>query len=198
MPVHGGLPPRALLDALPAAIYTTDAEGRILLQRRRRRALGRQPVIGEDRWCGSWRLYLPDGAPLRRQDRPMEIALREKRAVRHVEAVAGRPDSTLVAYMPYSTPLHEVEIAVPGDAANSWIAVSRQRVRDVGGSVGLRARALLQHQGFRARRRDRPEHGVRVCRPVGWQPRADQRPGSRKHGGTAVPRSLSAMKHSAA
>ena len=55
------LPYRELLDALPAAIYTTDAAGRITYYNAAAVQLaGRRPKIGSDEWCVTWRLYRPD------------------------------------------------------------------------------------------------------------------------------------------
>src|SRR5688572_9220291 len=51
-----------LLAALPAAVYTTDAAGRITFYNQAAVELwGRQPEPGDEHWCGSWRLYWPDG-----------------------------------------------------------------------------------------------------------------------------------------
>ena len=54
-----------LLEALPMAVYTTDCEGRITFYNEAAAELwGCRPQIGTDLWCGSWRLYWPDGRPL--------------------------------------------------------------------------------------------------------------------------------------
>ena len=56
----GGL--RAILEALPAAIYTTDAAGRITSYNDEAvRFAGRVPQLGSDSWCVTWKLYWPDG-----------------------------------------------------------------------------------------------------------------------------------------
>src|SRR3954449_7274748 len=82
---------RDLLQALPAAIYTTDAEGHItFFNRACIDFAGRTPKIGE-MWCVTWKLYLPDGTPLPHDECPMAIALKQNQAVRDVEAVAKRP-----------------------------------------------------------------------------------------------------------
>jgi len=48
---------RALLQAIPAAIYTTDAAGRITFYNDAAAELaGRRPEIGKDEWCVTWRL----------------------------------------------------------------------------------------------------------------------------------------------
>ena len=71
---------REVLEALPAAIYTTDAQGRITFYNKAATELaGREPLLGSDEWCVTWRLFLPDGTPLPHDQCPMAIALRENR-----------------------------------------------------------------------------------------------------------------------
>src|SRR5439155_10405729 len=97
-----------LLEALPAAIYTTDAAGRITFFNQAVVELsGRTPRLGIDEWCVTWRLYWPDGRPLPHDECPMAMALKEGREVRGVEAIAERPDGTRVRFMPYPTPLRD-------------------------------------------------------------------------------------------
>jgi PAS domain S-box-containing protein len=109
------LPCRELLDALPAAIYTTDADGRVTYYNAAAVHLaGRAPKIGSDEWCVTWRLYWPDGTPLPHDECPMAVALKTGRPVRGVEAVAERPDGTRVPFMPYPTPLHDASGNVVG------------------------------------------------------------------------------------
>jgi PAS domain S-box-containing protein len=98
---------RDVLEALPAAVYTTDADGRITFYNRAAVEMaGRTPEPG-DAWCVTWRLYRTDGTPLSHDECPMAIALRERRIVRGEEAVAERPDGTRVPFIPYPTPLFD-------------------------------------------------------------------------------------------
>ena len=84
---------RELLNALPAAVYTTDAAGRLTYYNEAAAELwGHRPVPGSTVWCGSWKLYWPDGTPLPHGDCPMAVALREDRPVRGMEAICERPD----------------------------------------------------------------------------------------------------------
>jgi PAS domain S-box-containing protein len=99
---------RGLLDALPTAVYTTDAAGRITYFNEAAAELwGRRPQLGTTECCGSWKLSLPDGTPLLHGECPMALALKENRPIRGVEAIAERPDGTRVPVIPYPTPLHD-------------------------------------------------------------------------------------------
>jgi PAS domain-containing protein len=117
-----------MLAALPFAVYTTDATGRITFYNEAAVTLwGRRPVLGRDRWCGSWRIYTLNGAPLPHDRCPMAVAIREDRRVRDVTAVAERPDGTRVHFRPFPTPLHDasdnlvgaVNVLIDVDVANA-------------------------------------------------------------------------------
>src|SRR5262245_66349141 len=97
-----------LLEALPVAVYTTDAAGRITFYNRAAAELwGHHPELGSSQWCGSWRLYWPDGRPLPHGECPMAVALKEGREVCGVAAIAERPDGTRVRFLSYPTPLRD-------------------------------------------------------------------------------------------
>jgi PAS domain S-box-containing protein len=116
-----------LLAAIPAAIYTTDAKGRITYYNQAAVELaGRTPVIGTDEWCVTWKLYWPDGTPLPHEECPMAIALKEGRIVRGAEAVAERPDGTRVPFIPYPTPIRDAAGNIVG-AINMLVDISERR-----------------------------------------------------------------------
>ena len=105
---------REFLEAVGVAVYTTDANGKITFFNKAASALwGRSPELGEE-WCGSWRIYRPDGTPLPHAECPMAIALKENREVRGTQAVAERPDGTRVSFVPYPTPLRNDQGALIG------------------------------------------------------------------------------------
>ena len=122
LPVHRQLQdfdqatlPMQLLDVLPAAIYVTDAEGRIIYFNDAAAALwGCRPKLHSDQWCGSWRLFQPDGEPMPHDQCPMAIALKERRSIRGDEAIAERPDGTRVPFMAFPTPLYDASGALVG------------------------------------------------------------------------------------
>jgi len=117
---------RDLLEALPAAIYTTDAEGRINFYNRAAVEMaGRTPQPG-DEWCVTWKLFWPDGSPLPHNECPMAVALRENRPVRGAEAVAERPDGRRVPFIPYPTPLRDAAGNLVG-AINMLVDITERK-----------------------------------------------------------------------
>jgi PAS domain S-box-containing protein len=118
---------KELLAAIPAAIYTTDAQGRITYFNEAAVELaGRTPELGSDEWCVTWKLFLPDGTPLPHDQCPMAVALREERPIRNAEAVAERPDGTRVPFIPFPTPLRDSSGKVVG-AINMLVDISERR-----------------------------------------------------------------------
>ena len=66
-----------ILDALPVAVYATDPEGRITYYNQAAADFwGLRPVLGQAFWCGSFKLFWPDGTPLAHDECPMAIALK--------------------------------------------------------------------------------------------------------------------------
>ena len=120
------------LNALPAAIYMTDADGRITYFNDAAATLwGCRPKLNTDLWCGSWRLFWPDGTPMPHDACPMAIALKERRAVRGGQAIAERPDGSRVPFMAFPTPLRDASGAFVG-AVNMLIEMSdHQRAEQV-------------------------------------------------------------------
>ena len=97
---------RDILEDLPAAIYTTDAEGRITYFNRACVELtGRTPVLGDDQWCITWKLFAADGAALAHSESPLAMALRDRQAHRAEENIAERPDGSRIAILSYPSPI---------------------------------------------------------------------------------------------
>ncbi|RWC28432.1 PAS domain S-box protein [Mesorhizobium sp.] len=96
------------LEALPVAVYTTDAAGKITyINRKAAELAGREPKIGEDEWWVAFRLFTAEGQELPHDVYPMAITLKENRPVRNIEAVAQRPDGTFFPFLPFPTPLRD-------------------------------------------------------------------------------------------
>jgi PAS domain S-box-containing protein len=120
-----------LLEALAVAVCATDAEGRITFYNQAAADLwGHRPELGTAQWCGSWRLYWPDGRPMAHDECPMAVALKEGRPVRGVEAIAERPDGSRVPFAPYPTPLMDASGRVIG-AVNVLVDISERGHADM-------------------------------------------------------------------
>jgi PAS domain S-box-containing protein len=97
-----------VIEELPAAIYLTDADGRITYYNDAAADLwGYHPPLGDSQWCGSWKLYWSDGTPMPHDQCPMALAIKENRAITGMEAIAERPDGSRVRFRPYPKPLHD-------------------------------------------------------------------------------------------
>lgn len=133
-----------VLDDLPAALYVADVEGTITYFNQACITLaGRTPELGHDKWCVTWRIYTPEGEYLPHDQCPMAIALREKRPVRDVEAIAERPDGTRVHFIPYPTPLFDRDGNLAG-AVNLLLDVTAQRKPEYQLKQAARCRRLAQ------------------------------------------------------
>lgn len=126
---------RGLVEALPAAIYTIDAQGRITSFNEEAVALwGRRPVLNSDTWCGSWRLFNTDGTPLLHDDCPMAVSLREGRSIRGAEAISERPDGTRISFLAYPTPLRDAQGNVVG-AINMLVDITDRKRTDLSAAM---------------------------------------------------------------
>jgi PAS domain S-box-containing protein len=112
-----------LLEALAAAVYVTDAEGRITFYNQAAADLwGHRPALGS-LWCGSWRIYHPDGRHMPHEECPMALTLKEGRPIRGREAILERPDGSRTAFRPFPTPLRDETGRITG-AINMLVDVS--------------------------------------------------------------------------
>src|SRR3954462_7278723 len=74
---------RAVLDALPVPVYVTDADGAVTYWNRECvHFAGREPELGQDRWCVTWKIYTTTGDFMPHDQCPMAQAIKERRAIR--------------------------------------------------------------------------------------------------------------------
>jgi len=126
---RGGNVQHELLHALPVAVYTTDTAGHITFYNEAAAALwGTRPTLNNDQWCGSWRMYRPDGTPLPHDECPMAVALKEKRDFigNGQEAVAEQPDGTRIPFMAFPSLLRDAAGEVVG-ALNMFVDISERK-----------------------------------------------------------------------
>ena len=120
-------PTRQVLDALPLALYATDAEGHITYYNQAAAEFwGRRPELNREQWCGSFRLFHPGGIPMAHVDCPMAVSLKYGIPLRGIEAITERPDGTRVPFAPLPTPLRDSEGRLAG-AVNVLIDISERK-----------------------------------------------------------------------
>ncbi|MGM0934929.1 MAG: PAS domain S-box protein [Bacteroidota bacterium] len=96
---------KELIQNLPIATVSSDFEGRILLYNKAAVALwGREPDIGKDKWCGSWKLYCKNGNPIPDELSPMAKAIKEGRKIAAEEIIVERPNGVKVNVLINSVP----------------------------------------------------------------------------------------------
>ena len=96
------------LDRIDAPAYLTDRDGNVTYWNRACvEFAGREPQLGRDRWCVTWRLFTTTGDLLPHNACPMAVAIKQQRAVRNAVAIAERPDGSRRAFQPYPTPLFD-------------------------------------------------------------------------------------------
>jgi PAS domain S-box-containing protein len=122
---------RALIENIPAALYTCDATGRIMLYNKAAADLwGREPEIGKDRWCGSWKIYEPDGiTPMELGTCPMALTLKEGRPVTGKEIIIERPDGKKRNVQPYPVPIFDKTGKIAG-AVNMLLDITERKIAD--------------------------------------------------------------------
>ena len=94
-----------LVKELPAGVYSCDALGRINFYNKAAAKLwGREPKVGREQWCGSWKIFKPDGSPVPLDSCPMAIAIKEGRAIMGEELIIERVDGGRSNVLVYPQP----------------------------------------------------------------------------------------------
>jgi PAS domain S-box-containing protein len=109
------------------AIYICDRDGYIKFYNKAAVALwGRKPEIGKDLWCGSWKIFTPDGTPASFEECPMAKAMKSGISIRGEEILIERPDGKRLNVMPHPDPIFDSEGQVVG-AINILVDITRLR-----------------------------------------------------------------------
>ncbi|HUM65834.1 MAG TPA: PAS domain S-box protein, partial [Chitinophagaceae bacterium] len=116
-----------LLEALPAAIYTCDAMGFIQVFNAAAVELwGRKPRPGVDKWCGSWKIFRPDGTPLPHDECPMARALQEGIVIEGEEIMVEKPNGERRHIRPYPRPVFD-DLGNVSGAVNMLIDITSSK-----------------------------------------------------------------------
>ncbi len=118
---------RQVLEGLPIAIYTCDADGYITFYNQAATQLwGREPRLEKDRWCGSWVIKSPNGRPLSFDECPMARCLKEGRAVRGEIILVEKPNGETRHVLPHPQPLFDGAGKMTG-AVNMLLDITEAR-----------------------------------------------------------------------
>ena len=118
-----------LLEKLPAAVHTCDADGLITyFNSRAVECWGREPDINDsaDRFCGAVRLWSPDGTRIDHDQCWVARALRDNQEYENLEVVIERPDGSRVVGLAHAQPLHDDSGKLIG-AVNLFVDITHLR-----------------------------------------------------------------------
>jgi len=116
-----------LIENLPLATYSCDAEGHILVYNKAAADLwGREPKIGKDKWSEFWKVHNKNGNPLPVDMCPVGIALKEGRAITDQEIIVERPNGDKLNIVPHPVPFMDSAGRITG-AVNMLIDITESK-----------------------------------------------------------------------
>jgi signal transduction histidine kinase len=124
---------RVLFELGPIAIFSCDREG--VIQNYNRRAVelwGREPEYGDDgeRFCGSLKLYYPDGRLMPLAENPIIGVLETGAVVKDADVFIERPDGLRVAVAVTFAPLKNEQGEIVGAIAAFYDITERRMLQD--------------------------------------------------------------------
>src|ERR1700675_577600 len=135
---------RTLFDLVPVAVYVCDADG--IIQEYNRRAVelwgGDPGQNGEKpRFCGSYKIYYPDGRLMPHEECPMARLLRgEKLKAEDLEIILERPDGERRHVIPAPRILTNIHGKITGGINSLFDITDRKRAE----TAAMRLAAVVQ------------------------------------------------------
>ncbi|WP_324719922.1 PAS domain S-box protein [Salinimicrobium sp. HB62] len=118
------LGPKQLLENSPVASYTCDAEGKLTWFNEAAVQLwGRKPVLYKEFWCGSWKIFYPDGSLMVQEDYPVARVLKTGKEEGKSEIRIQRPDGLYKFLLVFPKPIFDKEGKLSG-AFNTLIDIT--------------------------------------------------------------------------
>lgn len=120
-----------ILEGLPVAVYLTDSNGTITFFNDAASKLWeRYPVLNEEKWCGSHKLYTSDGDPLMHEDCPMAVSVKSRAPVRNIEAKLETPTGKIKDFIANTTPIWDGLNSFAG-AMNVMLDISERKQNEL-------------------------------------------------------------------
>ncbi len=122
---------RGFIEDSPIAFYTCDAQGYVTYFNKSAGMLwGRAPEIGKDLWCGSWKIYYPDGRSMPLKECPMAKTLKEGISYANQNITIERPDNTFRNLLVFPKPLFDTSGKLTG-AHNTLVDITTQQLGEI-------------------------------------------------------------------
>ena len=141
-----------LLETLPAGAYTCDPDGLITYFNAQALALwGRAPKLSDpiDRFCGSFRLFMPDGTEIDHDQCWMARALRTGHEYNGCEIVIERPDGERRTVLAHANPIRDGSGKILG-AVNVLVDITERKQAEDSVKLADRSKneflAILAHE----------------------------------------------------
>jgi PAS domain-containing protein len=154
-----------LLEVLPSAAYTCDAEGLITyFNQLAVEVWGQKPKLNDPdyRFCGSFKLFSIGGSPIPHTQCWMALALEENKSYNDAEIVVERPDGSRRIGLIHANPVHDESGTIIG-AVNIFVDITdRKKAEDAMREGDRRKNEFLATLGHELRN---PRAGVETGVP---------------------------------
>lgn len=115
----------------PIAFYTCDLNGFITYFNNAATLLwGREPEIGKDLWCGSWKIFYENGMPMPLNECPMAKVLKEGVPHQNRHISIERPDHTFRSLLVFPKPIFDDKGNMIG-AHNTLVDITSQQMGEL-------------------------------------------------------------------
>jgi PAS domain S-box-containing protein len=147
---------RQLMEMLPIAAYTTDNAGRITFFNRKAQELWRrEPRLNQDLWCGSFKMFYPDGRPMPHDQCPMALTVRTGEACQGREIMVEHPDGTRSNVVAYPQRLVDAH-GRTGEAVNLLVDITvHKNTEEALRESERKYRSIVEHAPFGITRSNR-------------------------------------------
>jgi PAS domain S-box-containing protein len=121
---------REVIDALPVAIYATDANGALThFNQTTVEFFGCTLELGNKNWCKDLILFHPDGSSIPYEQSPMSIVYQKDHQLAGIEGIVERPDKSRVNFVAYPTLLRDTSGKIMG-GINMLIDITERKRLD--------------------------------------------------------------------